>query len=87
MRTRYTIVENEDYEAYEAKELKEHIRSIADAIDFIIGVSGDYKAALEFLKEHNIKTRLSDDEVEAVGLPLLAELREIRVAMELQLPD
>lgn len=69
------------------QEKKEQIRAIDNAIDYILGMSAQHLAALEFLKEHGIDTRLDDDDMKSEGLQVLAELSEIRAELESQLLD
>ena len=85
MRTRYSITT--DLQSFLLKEKKEQIQSVSKAIDYVLGVSGQHLAALEFLKEHGIQTRLDADEMKSEGLQVLAELREIRAELESQLLD
>ena len=87
MRTTNTLVKDHDLLSYEKSELKERIQSINSAMDYIIKVSGDYCAALEFLREHKIGVRLDDDRVQSNGMGLLAELIEVREGLESRLFD
>ena len=72
---------------FEICEKKEQIETIDKTMKYIVSVSGDYMAALGFLEEHGVETRIDGDIVETFGMRILVELQELRASLELQLDD
>ena len=82
MRTAYSVVGDNGMQEFLLREKKEQLQTIVDTINLIIELSGDYLAALEFLKENGIKTRLDSDKLLLDGLPIITQLNELRAAIE-----
>ena len=86
MRTINTIAKG-DMIAYQITCKREQIQTITESMELIIRTAGDYSAALEFLNENDIQTRLDDCFAESHGMRLLAELLDIRAELEGEVAD
>ena len=70
-----------------ADEIRCQIDSLNNAIDFIVGLSGNYCDSLGRLQENGLSARLDDTAVRDEGMEVLASLRNIRLDLESELDE